>query len=82
VLQGLSAGGEWGNATAFIVEWLPDGRRGYYGSYGQASVVGGLLVSSAVAALLNTLFSAAQIDAWAWRVPFLLGSASRPALVP
>ncbi|MGI4944023.1 MAG: MFS transporter, partial [Janthinobacterium lividum] len=29
VLQGLSAGGEWGNATAFIVEWSPEGRRGY-----------------------------------------------------
>ena len=78
VLQGLSAGGEWGNSTAFIVEWSPDGRRGYYGSYSQASVVGGLLVSSAVAALLNTLFSAAQIDAWAWRVPFLLGALLLP----
>ena len=73
LLQGLSAGGEWGNATAFIVEWSPEGRRGFFGSFSQASVVGGLLLSSAVAALLNTAFTADQIDAWAWRIPFLLG---------
>jgi len=78
VLQGLSAGGEWGNATSFIVEWAPEGRRGYYGSYSQASVVGGVLMSSAVAALLNSVFSAADIDAWAWRLPFLLGAVLLP----
>jgi MHS family proline/betaine transporter-like MFS transporter len=78
ILQGLSAGGEWGNATAFIVEWSPDGRRGYLGSYSQASVVGGLLTSSAVAALLHSAFSDAAIDAWAWRLPFLLGAVLLP----
>ena len=78
ILQGLSAGGEWGNSTAFIVEWSPPGRRGYFGSYSQASVVGGSLVSSGIAALLNTLFTAQQIDAWAWRLPFLLGIALLP----
>lgn len=78
ILQGLSAGGEWGNATAFIVEWSPNGRRGYLGSYSQASIVGGLLMSSAIAALLNSLFSPATIDAWAWRLPFLLGAVLLP----
>ena len=78
VLQGLSAGGEWGNATTFIVEWAPEGRRGYYGSYSQASVVGGLLASSAVAALLNSVFTPGEIDAWAWRLPFLLGAVLLP----
>ena len=78
VLQGLSAGGEWGNATAFIVEWSPEGRRGFFGSFSQASVVGGLLLSSAVAALLNSVFTAGQIEAWAWRIPFLLGALLLP----
>ena len=78
VLQGLSAGGEWGNATAFIVEWSPEGRRGYFGSFSQSSVVGGLLMSSAVAAILNSVFTPADIDAWAWRLPFLLGAALLP----
>ncbi len=78
ILQGLSAGGEWGNATSFIVEWSPEGRRGYFGSFSQASVVGGVLMSSAVAALLNSVFTAAEIDAWAWRLPFLLGAILLP----
>lgn len=78
VLQGLSTGGEWGNATAFIVEWSPQGRRGYYGSYSQASVVGGVLMASGIAALLNSIFSAADIQAWAWRLPFLLGAVLLP----
>jgi MHS family proline/betaine transporter-like MFS transporter len=78
ILQGLSAGGEWGNATAFIVEWSPDGKRGYLGSYSQASVVGGVLMASGVAALMNSLFPAAAIDAWAWRLPFLLGAVLLP----
>jgi MHS family proline/betaine transporter-like MFS transporter len=78
ILQGLSAGGEWGNATAFIVEWSPDGKRGYLGSYSQASVVGGVLVASGVAALLHSVFSDAAIDAWAWRLPFLVGAVLLP----
>jgi len=78
VLQGLSAGGEWGNATAFIVEWAPEGRRGHLGSYSQVSIVGGVLMSSAVAALLNTVFTPEQVDAWAWRLPFLLGAVLLP----
>ena len=39
LLQGFSAGGEWGGSTAFIVEWAPKGQRGYYGSFQQTSVV-------------------------------------------
>jgi len=32
MLQGFSAGGEWGGSTAFIVEWAPENQRGFYGS--------------------------------------------------
>jgi MHS family proline/betaine transporter-like MFS transporter len=48
VLQGFSAGGEWGGSTTFIVEWAPEGRRGFYGSLQQSSVAGGLLLGSTV----------------------------------
>lgn len=78
ILQGLSAGGEWGNATSFIVEWSPEGKRGFFGSFSQSSVVGGLLASSIVVAILNSVFSPAEIDAWAWRLPFLLGAVLLP----
>jgi MHS family proline/betaine transporter-like MFS transporter len=73
LLQGFSAGGEWGGATAFIVEWAPAQRRGFFGSFQQASVAAGFLLGSGSAALVSTLLSAEQMDAWGWRLPFLIG---------
>jgi MHS family proline/betaine transporter-like MFS transporter len=78
LMQGFSAGGEWGGSTAFIVEWAPEGRRGFYGSFQQASVAAGLLLGSAVAALISTTLDPAAMDDWGWRVPFLLGAILGP----
>jgi MFS family permease len=78
LMQGFSAGGEWGGSTAYIVEWAPAGRRGWYGSFQQTSVVAGLLLGSGVAALMNTLLTPDQMEAWGWRVPFLLGGILGP----
>jgi MHS family proline/betaine transporter-like MFS transporter len=78
LMQGFSAGGEWGGSTAFIVEWAPKGRRGWFGSFQQTSVVAGLLLGSGVAALLNTLLAQEQMSDWGWRVPFLLGGILGP----
>jgi MHS family proline/betaine transporter-like MFS transporter len=73
LLQGFSAGGEWGSSTAFIYEWAPKGRRGFFSSLQQSSVAGGMLLGSAVAALFGTLFSKTQMADFGWRIPFLLG---------
>src|SRR5438132_8254978 len=35
LVQGLAAGGEWGTSTAFMVEWAPQDRRGFFGSFQQ-----------------------------------------------
>lgn len=78
LLQGFSAGGDWGTATAYIVEWAPNGRRGFYGSIQQTSVVAGLLLGSGLAALLNTMFTPETMSAWGWRVPFLFGGLLGP----
>ena len=78
LLQGFSAGGEWGSSTAYIVEWAPTGERGWYGSFQQTSVVMGLLLGSGIAALFNTILTPEQMDAWGWRVPFLLGGILGP----
>lgn len=78
LLQGFSAGGEWGGSTAFIVEWAPKDQRGYYGSFQQTSVVAGLLLGSGVAALMNTVLTAPQMDSWGWRIPFLIGGILGP----
>lgn len=78
LMQGFSAGGEWGSSTAYIVEWAPQDKRGLYGSFQQMSVVGGLVLGSAVAALFNTFLTPEQMNDWGWRVPFLLGGILGP----
>jgi len=78
LLQGFSAGGEWGGATAFLVEWAPSHRRGLFGSFQQASVAAGLLLGSGVAALCSTLLAPEQMEAWGWRLPFLIGGLLLP----
>ncbi len=78
LLQGFSAGGEWGSSTAYIVEWAPQDQRGFYGSFQQTSVVMGLLLGSGIAALFATILTTEQMDSWGWRVPFLLGGILGP----
>ncbi|MES2255095.1 MAG: MFS transporter [Pseudomonadota bacterium] len=73
LLQGFSAGGEWGSSTAFIYEWAPRGRRGFFSSLQQSSVAGGMLLGSAIAALFGTFLSKIQMADFGWRIPFLLG---------
>jgi len=73
LLQGFSAGGEWGGSTAFMVEWAPEGRRGWYGSFQQMSVAAGMLLGSGVGALVNTVLPPEAVEGWGWRIPFLLG---------
>ena len=78
LMQGFSAGGEWGSSTAYIVEWAPQDQRGFYGSFQQTSVVAGLLLGSGIAALFTTILTSEQMDAWGWRIPFLLGGILGP----
>ena len=73
IVQGLAAGGEWGTSTAFMVEWAPQDRRGFFGSFQQVSTAGGSLLGSAVAAIMTSSLSQAAMLDWGWRVPFLLG---------
>lgn len=72
VLQGLSAGGEFGGAVAVMTEFAPPGRRGLYGSWQSFTVALGLLGGAGAAALLATVLTEAQLGDWGWRVPFLL----------
>ncbi|MDE2515036.1 MAG: MFS transporter [Rhodospirillales bacterium] len=73
LIQGFSAGGEWGGATAFMVEWSPPAHRGWYGSFQQASIAASLVLGSATGALFTSILSPAALAAWGWRIPFLFG---------
>ncbi len=77
-LQGFSAGGEWGGSASFLVEWAPPRRRGLYGSFHPGSIFLGQLVGTAVADLLVVILGGAEMEAWGWRIPFLLGALIGP----
>ncbi|WP_327135029.1 MFS transporter [Streptomyces sp. NBC_01343] len=72
VLQGLSAGGEFGGAVALMTEYAPVGRRGLYGAWQSFTVALGLLTGAGTAAALASALSADALHAWGWRIPFLL----------
>ncbi|MFZ5683035.1 MAG: MFS transporter [Pseudomonadota bacterium] len=73
LLQGFATGGEWGGATAFLVEFAPPGRRGFFGSLQQLSTSLAIVSAIGLALLLNLILSEADLQAWGWRIPFLLG---------
>jgi len=72
LLQGLSAGGEWGGAALMSVEHAPAGRRGYYGSFPQIGVPIGLLLANLVFFTVSSVTTEDQFARWGWRIPFLL----------
>lgn len=72
LVQGFCAGGEYGGATAFMVENAPPHRRALYGSW-QAATQGLAMLSGAlIGAGLAAALTQADLDAWGWRIPFLL----------
>ncbi|MFJ1767140.1 MFS transporter [Amycolatopsis sp. NPDC088138] len=72
LLQGLSAGGEWGGAALLSVEHAPPGRRGYFGSFPQIGVPIGLLLANFAFFTVSASTTKDQFQAWGWRIPFLL----------
>lgn len=70
-LQGFSAGGEWGTSATFLVEWSPQGRRGFFGSFQSASISSGALLASLVASMFTKYPGVA--GEWSWRVAFVVG---------
>ncbi len=73
ILQGFSAGGEIGSATAFLVEHAPSPRRGRYTAWLQASMGMSNILGALVAFAVTTRLSAAEVTGWGWRIPFLFG---------
>lgn len=73
LIQGASAGGEFGSASAMLIEFAPPGQRGLYGSSQTVSQSIAFTLGAGAAYLLNSQLSAEDFSAWGWRVPFLLG---------
>jgi MFS transporter, MHS family, proline/betaine transporter len=78
LLQGFATGGEWGGGTAMIVENAPPGRRGILGGVLQASGALGPFFAAAAVNILTHVLSPADVSAWGWRLPFVVGLVLAP----
>lgn len=73
LVQGFSAGGEFGTSSAFLVESASPSRRGFVGSWQQVSVGAGALIASLLGTLLTRTLSHEALTTWGWRVAFGVG---------
>jgi len=72
-VMGFSVGGEYGVVVAYLLEGAAPNRRGLVASWASAaSEIGGLLAVG-VSSLTVHAMSAAALDEWGWRIPFLVG---------
>jgi len=72
LVQGFSAGGEFGSATAYLVEH-DQRRRGFMGSWQFATQGISIVLAAGCAVALTTLLTPGQAQDWGWRIPFVLG---------
>ncbi|MBL8800055.1 MAG: MFS transporter [Planctomycetia bacterium] len=73
MIQGLSVGGEYTTSIVFLVEGAGRKHRGFAGSWSGFGAVGGILLGSAVGAVIALAFPPDAVQSWAWRLPFLVG---------
>ncbi|CAJ0791427.1 Proline/betaine transporter [Ralstonia mannitolilytica] len=72
MIQGFSAGGEFGSATAFLAEHGAH-RRGFFSSWQASSQGLTTLLAAIFGAVLTSALTPGQMLSWGWRVPFFFG---------
>lgn len=78
LMQGFSAGGEFGSATALLSETLPE-RRGFMASFQFASQGLATVLAATFGMVLSSVLTQEQLFSWGWRVPFIFGLLIGPA---
>jgi MHS family proline/betaine transporter-like MFS transporter len=73
VLQGFSAGGEVGGATAYLLESAAPEQRGRVASWLEASMGMANILGAMAAFAVTASLSTSQVQAWGWRLPFIFG---------
>ncbi|MDC6175849.1 MFS transporter [Ralstonia solanacearum] len=76
LFQGLSVGGEYGTSATYMSEVALKGRRGFFASFQYVTLIGGQLCALLVLVALQQILSTAELKAWGWRIPFVVGALS------
>ena len=74
LLQGLSVGGEYGVSATYLSEMATKNRRGFYSSFQYVTLIGGQLFALGIQLILQKVLSDAELHAWGWRIPFVIGA--------
>ena len=78
MVQGFSLGGEVGPTTAYLLESAPLKSRGLAVSWQGASQSIAATAGASVGVVLSALMPAGMLDAYGWRIAFLLGAVTIP----
>jgi MHS family proline/betaine transporter-like MFS transporter len=73
LLQGFSAGGEIGGATAFLLESAELSQRGRVASWLEASMGMSNILGALAAYSVTAFLSVGEVQSWGWRLPFVFG---------
>ena len=76
LLQGISVVGEYGTTATYMSEVALRGQRGFFASFQYVTLIGGQLLAVLVVVILQQVLSDADLRAWGWRIPFLVGAAA------
>jgi MHS family alpha-ketoglutarate permease-like MFS transporter len=74
LIQGLSVGGEYGATATYMSEVAMRGQRGFLSSFQYVTLIGGQLLAVLVIVVLQQLLDEAELKAWGWRIPFVIGA--------
>ena len=78
MVMGFSLGGEVGPTTAYLLEVAPVARRGLTVAWQGGSQMIATAAGGAVGVVLSAVLRPAAVDAYGWRVAFLLGAVTLP----
>jgi hypothetical protein len=80
LLQGLSAGAEFGGVAVYLSEISTPGRRGFYCSWQPVSQQVAVIAAALIGVVLTAIIPPAEMTLWGWRVPLLIGVVAIPFL--
>ena len=81
LLQGLSAGAEFGGVAIYLAEIATPGRRGFYCSWQAVSQQVAVVFSAAFGFWLTLIMPPEQMTIWGWRIPLLAGIVAIPLIL-
>ncbi len=75
LIQGISLGGEYASSATYLSEMALARNRGFYTSFQYVTLIGGQVLGSLTLLIMQSLYTAPELESWGWRVPFVLGAA-------